>query len=224
MEKITRSKREWMFWIILAVPFIYSAIIWKSLPDRVPTHFDLHGNPNDYSSKLFGAFGLPGFAVIMYLILRYIPMIDPRRKNYDYFSNSYINIRFAIAVFMLLIYFFTVEAARSNAFLFHPRYIFTAVFLLFALIGNYMKNIRPNFFIGVRTPWTLDNADVWRKTHELGGKLWFYSGLAGSIACLFLPDNIAIIFFFGIMIPIAIVPVVYSYLEFRKIKKQENNS
>jgi len=222
MNKITSSKHEWIFWILLIIPFLYSAITWNQLPDQVPTHFNIHGEPDQYSSRVFGALALPVFGIILYFILRYIPLIDPRKKNYEYFGKSYFYIRLSITGFMLLIYFFSMQASLGHPDLFHPRIMFTAVFILFALLGNYMRNIRPNFFVGIRTPWTLDNAEVWKKTHELGGKFFFYGGLIGAACSLMMSDQNAVILFFVIMVIITMVPVVYSYFEFQKIKKETN--
>lgn len=224
MEKITRSKHEWVFWVLLIVPFIYSAVIWNDLPEKIATHFNMQGEPDSYSSKAFGAFIMPCFAVVLYFILRYIPLIDPRKKNYDYFIKSYTGIRLAIASFFLIFYFVTIHASAGGSHPFSTKIIFSAVFVLFALIGNFMRNLRPNFFVGIRTPWTLDHAEVWRKTHELGGKFWFYGGLAGAVLCLLLPEHVSMFLFVFIMVMITFVPVVYSYVIFRKIKKDENKN
>lgn len=223
MEKITRSKQEWIFLILLVIPFVYSAIIWNRLPESVPTHFNIHGEADRYSSKAFGAFGFPALAVVLYFVLRYIPNIDPRKKNYEYFGKSYENIRLVIAVFILIIYFILMQAALGNSVLVQPRFIFSAVFLLFAMLGNYMRNIRPNFFVGIRTPWTLDSPEVWRKTHELGGKIWFYGGLTGVLLSFILPQNDLPYLSITMIIILTLIPVVYSYAEFQKIKKQEKN-
>ena len=92
--------------------------------------------------------------------------------------------------------------------------------LLFAVIGNYLPNLKPNYFAGLRLPWTLENADNWRKTHALAGKLWFAGGLFLAAICLFLPTVIAIITFFVVMTVITIIPCVYSY---RLYKAQKQN-
>ena len=96
------------------------------------------------------------------------------------------------------------------------RYIFAGVGLLLCLIGNYMHTIKPNYFAGLRLPWTLNNEDNWRKTHLLAGKLWFIGGLATAILCLLVPDTVAIVLFFIATIVLVLVPVIYSYRLYRK--------
>ena len=132
-------------------------------------------------------------------------------------GNKLNNLRMILGLFMsaLAIYIlFSVQQKTSN-----PVLIFPLVGLLFAFLGNYFKTIKPNYFIGIKTPWTLENEEVWKKTHLLGGKLWFVGGLLMALTFV-LPNNIQIYTFLTIVGVITIVPIVYSYLEFKKIKNQ----
>ena len=98
--------------------------------------------------------------------------------------------------------------------------VLVVVGLLVAVLGNYMKTVKPNYFIGIRTPWTLENAEIWNKTHRLGGILWFAGGLLIAVAALLLDVTALLPAFFtaiGIMVG---VPLVYSYVLFRKMKGQ----
>jgi uncharacterized membrane protein len=181
----------------------------------------MEGNPNDYSSKLFGAFFMPAFAVILYFILRFVPNIDPRKKNYESFGKVYSIIRLTIAIFFLGIYFVAMDAAQTNHFALHSKFLFAGIFLLFVVLGHYMPTIKPNWFVGIRTPWTMENEEVWKKTHELGGKYFFFGGIIGVLLCALLPDDYSMIAFFVLMIIITFVPIVFSYLEFKRIKKRD---
>ena len=209
-------KKEALIWMILLVPFVYALIIWNKIPDQVPTHFNIKGEPDDYSGKAVALLLLPIMNVFIYFVLRFIPRIDPRKKNYETFGSSYQNIRLLIHVFFIGVFIFITETTSSgqplqlNAFL-------SGMLLFFALLGNYMRTVRSNFFVGIRTPWTLSNDIVWRKTHELGGKIWFYSGLVLAIVVFFLPQNAAAIVMGAGIFLMAIIPVVYSYIEYRKI-------
>ena len=209
-------KKEAIIWLILLLPFIYSVIVWNKLPDRVPTHFDVKGEPDDYSGKAFALLLLPAMNVVLYFILFFIPRIDPRKKNYAAFGSSYQNIRMLIHLFFVGMFIFITQTTsggqplKLNAFL-------SGMLLFFALLGNYMRTVRSNFFVGIRTPWTLSNDMVWRKTHELGGKIWFYTGIVLAIIVFFLPQMAAAIVMFCGVFLMVIIPVVYSYLEYRKI-------
>jgi uncharacterized membrane protein len=132
-------------------------------------------------------------------------------------GNKLNNLRLILGLFMsaLAIYIlYSVQQKTSN-----PVLIFPLIGLLFAFLGNYFKTIKPNYFIGIRTPWTLENEDVWKKTHLLGGKLWFVGGLLMAMTFV-LPNKIQFYTFMGITAVISIVPIVYSYLEFKKTKNQ----
>ena len=214
--KQVNIKKEAVIWLILLLPFIYSFIVWNKIPDRVPTHFDINGEPDDYSSKTFALLLLPVMNIIIYFILFIVPRIDPRKKNYAAFGSSYQNIRLLIHLFFVGVFIFITQTTsggqplKLNAFL-------SGLLLFFALLGNYMRTVRSNFFVGIRTPWTLSNDIVWRKTHELGGKIWFYSGIVLAIIIFFLSQTAAIIVMFCGIFLMVIIPVVYSYLEYRKI-------
>ena len=216
--KQVNKKKEAIIWLILLLPFIYAFIVWSKLPDLVPTHFNVKGEPDDYSKKAFALLLLPVMNVIIYFILFFIPHIDPRKKNYAFFGSSYQNIRLLIHLFFVGIFIFITqttsggEPLKLNAF-------FSVMLLFFALLGNYMRTVRSNFFVGIRTPWTISNDVVWRKTHELGGRIWFYSGIILAIVVFFLPQTAATIVMFCGVFFMVMIPVVYSYLEYRKINK-----
>ncbi|HTD42217.1 MAG TPA: SdpI family protein, partial [Mucilaginibacter sp.] len=88
--------------------------------------------------------------------------------------------------------------------------------LLFAFIGNIMHSIKPNYFAGVRTPWTLEDDDTWRATHRLAGKLWFTGGIALTIAVLLLPVKAGMIVFMSMIAILVLIPVIYSYIYYKK--------
>lgn len=101
---------------------------------------------------------------------------------------------------------------------FNLQFIFAGVGLLFSFIGNYMHTLKPNYFAGLRLPWTLENEDNWRKTHQLAGKLFFAGGLLIAVICLFTPVIVSIIAFFTICTIIVLIPCIYSY---RLYKQQQ---
>ena len=213
MEKF---KKEIPFIAVALLPFVYLAYIWNELPKEVPMHWNASGEIDrwgDKSELFMMLFMLTGITYFVFLI---IPYIDPKQKLQN-MGNKLNNLRLILALFMsaLAIYIlYSVQQKTSN-----PVLIFPLVGLLFAFLGNYFKTIKPNYFIGIRTPWTLENEEVWKKTHVLGGKLWFIGGLLMALTFV-LPNKIQFYTFMGIVVVITIVPIVYSYLEFKKIKNQ----
>ncbi|WP_342662760.1 SdpI family protein [Gelidibacter mesophilus] len=109
--------------------------------------------------------------------------------------------------------------SSKNETLYNPNYIVLFVGVLYIVFGNYFKTIKANYFFGIRTPWTLESETVWKKTHELGGKLWFVGGIIVVLASLILEQQYNFTVFVVITIIIALVPIVYSYILFRKEKK-----
>jgi uncharacterized membrane protein len=215
MKQINRTK-EMLIWLMLLAPFIYAFVIWNKVPERVPTHFDINGNPDDYSGKAFALLLLPLINAGIYFLLFFVPRIDPRKKHYETFGNSYQNIRLLIHVFFVGTFIFITQTTAGGTPL--QLNVFLAGILLFlALLGNYMRTVRSNFFVGIRTPWTLSNDVVWRKTHQLGGRILFYSGIVLSIIVFFLPQNAAAFVMFGGVFFMIMIPVIYSYLEYRKL-------
>ncbi|MBK5284876.1 MAG: SdpI family protein [Bacteroidia bacterium] len=211
-------KSEWFFWLILLLPFLYIPFIWDKLPESVPTHWNIHGEPDKFSSKEVGTFLLPLINIGMYLLLLILPKIDPRKRNYNYFGNAYRNIRLALALFMVIIFFIAMQWSIGSKMI-NAKLVFIVVFALLAVMGNFMRTIRSNFFIGIRTPWTLDNPEVWRRTHERSGKLWFYSSLAAILITFIISENYMTIFLIAYIAVTSIYPIIYSYLLFRKIRK-----
>ena len=215
MRQVNRTK-EALIWLILLVPFIYAFAIWNKVPQQVPTHFDIHGQPNDYSGKVYALLILPLINVAIYVLLFFVPRIDPRKKNYETFGSAYQNIRLIIHLFLVGVFIFITQTTMTGTPL-KLNVFFAGLLLFFALLGYYLRTVQSNFFVGIRTPWTLSNDVVWRKTHELGGRIWFYSGIVLAIAVFFLPQTAAVIVIFSGLFLMVMIPVIYSYLEYRKL-------
>ncbi len=211
MEKF---KKEIPFLAIALIPFAYLIYIWNRLPEKVPMHWNGAGEIDRYGDKqeLLGTlFMLVGITYFVFLI---IPSIDPKQKLQN-MGNKLNNLRMILTLFMsglAVFILYSVQQKTSN-----PSFVLAIIGLLFAFLGNYFKTIKPNYFIGIRTPWTLENEEVWKKTHLMGGKLWFIGGLLMALTFV-LPNKIQFYTFIGIVAVITIIPIVYSYLEFKKIK------
>jgi uncharacterized membrane protein len=201
----------------MLLPFLYIPFIWNRLPDSIPIHCNIKGEVNDYSSKAFGTLFLPLVNVDLYLLLLVLPKIDPRKKNYNYFGNTYRNIRLLLVFFMTVMFFITMQMALG-AMKADSKIVMILVFGLIAIFGNFMRTIRSNFFIGIRTPWTIDNPEVWRRTHEAAGKLWFYASLVGIVCLLFIGKEYISWLVIPYLCAIVIYPILYSYLLFRKME------
>lgn len=199
------------------LPFIYLAYLWKGLPEKVPTHWNYKGEIDDWGTKysLIGlVFLLP---VLTYFLMLVIPKIDPK-KRIELMGGKYYQIKFVIVTFMSVLALFIIHSSKSQT-LSSPSMVFVLIGLLFMALGNYFKVIKQNYFLGIKTPWTLESEEVWKLTHILAGKLWIVGGLLMIIFSLVIPENINFYFFISIIAIISIVPIVYSYLKFKELKK-----
>ncbi len=217
--KTTKIVKELFIGSIVISPLVYLFYVWNSLPAKIPVHFDAQGNPNNYGSKFNIALTLLFLSVGTYLFLMYVPKIDPK-KNFSIFDNTFVKLRFILSSFFSAICFIiiiSVQEKELNTSIFH---IVLAVLIL--LMGNYMSNIRPNYFLGIRTPWTLESEMNWKRTHFFTGRLWFFSGIFLIIMLLALPVRIKTDMYMGVIVLLALFPVVYSYIIYRKNDKEND--
>jgi uncharacterized membrane protein len=218
MPKISSIlKQDWLINILILLGFALGIYFYPLLPDRVPIHWNASGEVNGYGSKLFGAFGLPAISLAMYLLFLVLPYIDPKKKNYADFRSTYQFLKYILILFFLGIEVMTLLIA-SGVIVNKPIFIQIMVSLLFILIGNVMGRFKHNYFVGIKTPWTLANEEVWRKTHRMAAPLWVLGGIV-NILLTFLGLHFNGIGFVIIIAVITIVPIVYSYIAYQKIVK-----
>lgn len=213
-------RREWLIWLSMLIPFIYILYIWNQLPDVVPTHFNIKGEPDAYGSKAMGTLILPCINLFIYFTLLFIPRFDPRYNHYEKFQKAYYAIRLVIHIFLSLLALAIVYIAMTGS-MFSLRFIPVFAFLMIAMLGYFMRTVKSNFFVGIRTPWTLSNEEVWKQTHEFGGKVMFYTGIITCLLLFVMPMKYVLWIIFPSITIIAIVPIVYSYLKFRELKQKE---
>lgn len=207
--------RELILWLFLIIPYVYLFKIWSQLPDIVPTHFNLAGEADGWSSKQFLIF-LPGsLGIGMYFLMLVLPQIDPKH-NLSLEDNKYYGIRFMMAVFFSIlttyILYTSLEGKISNYSI-----LFGFIGGLFAVLGNYFRDMKPNYYIGIRTPWTLEDERVWYNTHKLGSKVWIVGGLALLLGSMLINNNERVfILFIVTLLIIVFIPIIYSYIDFKK--------
>ncbi len=208
-------KRELPIWVIIAIPIIYLMYVWKDLPEKVPVHWNYLGEIDRWGEKLellFLALFLP---LLVYIIFILVPFIDPK-KQINKMGSKYHNFKFILILFVSVITLFMIYTAKNASFS-NPNYIFIFLGFLFTVLGNFFKTIRPNYFIGIKTPWTLESERVWKDTHQMAGKLWFVGGLLIILCSLIFDKSIGATIFITITLIISAIPILYSYLRFNKL-------
>lgn len=203
--------------IILAL-FLFSLYFYPLLPDKIATHWGINGNVNGYMNKFWGLFLVPMISVILFLFFILIPKIDPLKNNIKEFQKQFD--KFILIIFLFLFYIHGLTILWNFGQHFNMgQAIAPGIGILFIYSGILMENVKRNYFIGIRTPWTLASENVWNKTHKLGGKLFKISGIIAVFG--FIMPGFAI---YLVIIPVifsAIYSFYYSYIEFKKEEKSK---
>lgn len=203
--------------LITATPVFFLMAVYPELKEEVPVHFNLEGQPDGFDNKSalwVTTLILMGAAVLVYLLLKFIPLIDPKKKATQS-AALFQKIAMATAVLLTGISFLIIQSARIGSF-YSSNLLFAGVGLMFAFIGNLMYSIKPNYFAGIRTPWTLEDEDTWRKTHQLASRLWVVGGLLIAVISFLLPVEMVIILFFSGLTVMVVIPVIFSYTYYKK--------
>lgn len=153
---------------------------WPLAPDRVPIHWNLQGEVDGYGSKTMGLLLAPAIAAAMYFLLLFIPRIDPGRSNLENSARAYQAIRVALMAFFTGLHIMTVRATLG-ARVSMNHFMGLAMAALFLVLGNYLTKLRPNWFAGIRTPWTLSSSLSWTKTHRLAGPVFMGMGVGMAV-------------------------------------------
>lgn len=202
---------------IVLLPFVYLAYIWNKLPLEVPIHWNAEGEIDGYGNKIMLILIPILLPLLVYAIFIIVPKIDPKNKL-NQMGNKLQTLKVLVTIFMSLLALFIIYSAENQS-LTNPNYIILGIGVLFIILGNFFKTIKPNYFIGIRTPWTLENETVWKKTHSMAGKMWFMGGIAIVFVSLILDKQTNSNVFLVITGIIAIVPILYSYLQFKNESK-----
>jgi uncharacterized membrane protein len=199
--------------LLIAAMFALAAASWPYVPERIPVHWNLQGEVDRYGGKFTGLLLLPLATLGLYALFLVLPRFDPGRANYRTFAGAYNVIRIALVAFLAALYTATVLAAFGQP-IDIGTFISLAIGGLFLVLGNVMGKIRPNWFVGVRTPWTLSSKLSWTRTHRAAG--WLFIALGPLIALSGLLRSQW--FFFATLVVggagLATL-VVYSYLVYR---------
>jgi len=202
--------------LIILASFIIAIYMYPQMPDQMASHWNTQGQVDDHMSESWGLFLMPLISIGIFLLFLLIPKIDPLKKNVEKFRKYFDWFIVLIITFLFYIYllslFWNLGYEFDMGFMMIP-----AIAVLFYFIGIMLKHAKRNWFIGIRTPWTLSSDVVWDKTHQLGSKLFKISAIIALIG----------IFFNEYAIWIAIIPIlvsvlyllIYSYLEYQKVGK-----
>ena len=190
-------------------------LLWDRLPDPMASHWNVHDQVDGYTSRFWGVFMLPLMALGMLVLFLLIPRIDPLKANIAQFREAF-NLFIALLVaFMLYIYTLSLRWNLGYTDFGMSRAMLPAMGVLFFFIGYLFRQAKRNFFIGIRTPWTLSSDRVWEQTHRLGSVLFMLSGVFAVLGSFF-GGMTAFWLFFVPLIGSMLITLVYSYVIYQR--------
>lgn len=216
---MTKKQLLILICVLALVPLIVTALLYGSLPEQIPTHWNLDGSVT-YSGKST-IWMTAGLSPVLAGLLLVLPKIDPRKKNYEKFRGYYNVFIVVLLLFLLIVDGIILSESLWPGRISVGRVVTVGVGILFVFLGNIMPKIKNNFFMGLRTPWTLSDSDVWNKTNRLGGKLFFWFGLVIALSGLLLPESVTFVITMIGVAAICIVPAAMSYVWYRRNHKEE---
>jgi uncharacterized membrane protein len=208
------AREDWPLLAMFVLAFAAAAWVYPTLPERVPIHWGIDGRINGWGSRAGATFGMLGMFLGIYALVAGVPLIDPRRANYAKFLPTHRIIRWSTVIVCLGIWACATAAACGLA-VHIDRIVPVVVSLMLIVLGNFMGRLRHNWFVGIRTPWSLSNEEAWRLTHRAAGPAWVVGGLIGLVGGL-IGGVVAVVTMIVGMGGAAVFSVVYSYFAYKR--------
>lgn len=208
-----KNKTMWLSTALCMVPILFGVSIYDQLPEMVPTHFDLLGNPNGWSSRPMAVFGIPLLLAAMNLLCHWLTGRDEKTRQAS--PKALLSVVYwiipVIGLFLIPMSLFEGMGIRMPI----PFFSCTLIGVLFVIIGNYLPKCKPNRYMGIKLPWTFASEENWYKTHRFGGKVWVAAGFIIILAELLRIWWLV----FAVLMAAVILPCGYSYWEWKKENK-----
>ncbi len=213
-----------VYWItailLVAIAGCAAAWLYSSLPDRIPTHWNIRGEVDGYGGK-WTLFLFPTIMALMLVLFYFLPALSPKHFEVDTFRSTYLYIMvlctglfaYMHGVMLYVVYHTVAKEATIDL----GRAFIAGMFLFFGLMGNVIGKVRKNFYIGIRVPWTLASDRVWNDTHRLAAWVWVAAGVIGFVMIVL---GAPIIPATAVLVLSALVPVVYSFVHYKSLERR----
>jgi uncharacterized membrane protein len=208
-------RHKWLTPACIAALLIFGAAVYGRLPEQVPSHWNMYGQVDGTTGRLGAVLMLPAIATGVWLLMLVLPQIDPHRAAYASFAGTYQLILNTVVLFLALVQVALLGVAIGWP-IGMPQVLGVGVGLLFMVLGNEMGRLKPNWFAGIRTPWTLSDPENWRRTHRFGGKVFFVAGLLIALSSLLLPSAMNAFVILAGALSAAVLSIGYSYMFWRQ--------
>ena len=199
--------------LVLLIPVLVGLLLWNQLPDPIPSHWNIHGEVDGWSSKAFAVFGLPAIILALQWVCIFACTADPKYENYN--PKMMKLVLWICPVIGLILCCMVYPAALGREI---PIEVIMPLLVgaMFIVIGNWLPKCKQTYTMGIKLPWTLASEENWNATHRFGGKVWFFGGICTMLTTLF--GNFWILMI--ILAAMVVLPTVYSYLYYRNHEKE----
>ncbi|NGX17587.1 SdpI family protein [Wenzhouxiangella sp. XN24] len=206
---------QWVSLMLCMLAISFGALVYGELPEQVATHFNRAGEADDWSDPLTAVLMMPGIMLVTWLLLWGLPKVSPTGWRVEPFAPIWNRVQLALLAFLLFIHVSVLGHALGWWGADMGRPVLVGVGLLLVVLGNYLGKTTRNFFLGIRTPWTLASDEVWRRTHRLGGWVMVVTGVVLVGMGIFGANEIVL----AVVIAVAVLaPVVYSFFVYRSVE------
>ena len=207
-------RRRWVGMLLVTAMLGLSLWAYPQLPERMPTHWNVRGEVDGWSGR-WAVFMQPAMALVLMVLLPLLRKIDPRRENYARFEPTFWLLINLVVGFLLIVHVMMIGSALGWPLPPTDVVVMMAVGVLLIMLGNYLPRVRSNWWMGIRTPWTLSSERVWRSTHRLGGRTFVLGGLI-LLASPLLPASVRGYAIITAVTVSALIPAVWSYIDWRR--------
>jgi uncharacterized membrane protein len=202
--------------LVALSPIAYLLISWDSIPETFTTRVEFKTRFVETQTRqelLVATITLAMTGALLYILMRNLKKVDPKVNDATP-KSAFHKLGLTITLFLVILNYFFISSVK-NEWIINTPVLVAFIGLLIAMVGNYMNNLKPNYFAGIRLPWTLNDPEIWRKTHSLAGKLWFAGGILLIVTSFLLPEYLLIPFIVAVFVVIVVVPGIYSYRIYR---------
>lgn len=206
--------------VILTVTiWIITTVVISQLPDQIPIHWNLQGEVDQYGSKWFGTLLVPSIMIGVLVLAVILPSLSPKQFTVESFSGAYsVGMLLALGCvgYVQLVLLWGAMAPQTNI----GRALLAGISLFWALIGTVLGKLRRNFWMGIRTPWTLASDRVWNETHRMAGKLFMFTGMLGlMILAIGLKPSLSTVIIVALILGNSLIAVGYSLVKYRRLER-----
>lgn len=204
-----------LMWAISFLPVLITIFVFARLPEMIPMHWNIHGEIDAWYPRFPWVFMIPVIGIAITVLATVLPKIDPKKENYERFKLQYLNIRLVLVVFSAIMQMMIISISMGATFIKVDTIVKLMIGILFIVLGNLMPKLKQNYFVGIKTPWTLANEAVWVKSHRHGGFVWFIIGFIMSVLA-FMPGNGSAVVYFALVLIASVEPILYSWIQFKR--------